>query len=278
MKSEKDLILERKLRLWRCLELLMLCLRVVGSIALLAGTIYGPALLIGIFLLVFSWIFLEICARRLRRIVSEHVVPQVLQEVFDQVTYDPLGCTPCPDTLPLPRYRQQKGCHRIRGVYHGQSIEMSTLVLCRTRRPALSYCRWKRYRRIFCGVMLTFDTGRPIHAAVTLMERSLPNQKMGADSGIETENRDFNKRFCVRCADRQEALRILTPDVIGHIMSEDLLSRRHMYFEQSGKVHAAIACKEGLFEVTDSRVCLERLRRQFRGELQDILSVVWKSK
>ena len=83
------------------------------------------------------------------------------------------------------------------------------------------------------------------------------------------DNEQFDKRFCVRADDPQEAYYILTPHMMEYItrMADKSGGTVYMSFLRDGKMHVAVKTGHDFFELGKSNTNAKALRQKFLGEL-----------
>lgn len=90
------------------------------------------------------------------------------------------------------------------------------------------------------------------------------------------DNEQFDKRFCVRADDPQEAYYIVTPHMMEYIISiaDKSGGTVYMSFLRDGKLHVAVQTGRDFFELGKSNANVEELRQKFLGELRWFTDIV----
>ena len=90
------------------------------------------------------------------------------------------------------------------------------------------------------------------------------------------DNEQFDKRFCVRADDPQEAYYLLTPHMMEYItaMADKSGGTVYLSFLRSGKLHVAVQTGRDFFELGKTNTDAETLRRKFLGELRWFTDIV----
>ena len=90
------------------------------------------------------------------------------------------------------------------------------------------------------------------------------------------DNEQFDKRFCVRADDPQEAYYLLTPHMMEYITAMVDKSGGAVYksFLRNGKMHVAVQTGRDFFELGKTNTDAETLRQKFLGELRWFTDIV----
>ena len=127
----------------------------------------------------------------------------------------------------------------------------------------------KTRNTVFKGQWLTCDFGKELAGEVYLSERT-PKTRRKLKSNITMDNEQFDKRFCVRADDPQEAYYLLTPHMMEYItaMADKSGGTVYLSFLRSGKLHVAVQTGRDFFELGKSNANVGELRQKFLGELR----------
>ena len=236
---------------------------------------------------IFYMIYLS-SENKIRVVVTESLLPDLLREKFTHVTYDSKGSVNRQLVQNIDMVDKGtswsiypniiKGRNHFIGLYKGRKVEFSDITVFVRGKYATT--------AIFKGPWMTFDIGTPVPTRVKIQERSGDFAKgKRATSNVVTPNELFNARFKVSSYNPQLTYVLLTPRFIERIMK--LGGRVRMCFEP-GRAHVAFnTCrrptlfkkKDGYdtFEVTGEEremADLDGLRAEFRREIQYLTEVI----
>ena len=155
---------------------------------------------------------LEKNSSRLKKILSDNVISSVLKEALgDAVEYNPWGKIN-PGSMVFPfSYNCADGSDHIKAVYHGVNVELGDIELIDESEVTDEEGRTERTRNTqFKGQWLTCDFGKELAGEVYISERTKKTRR-SLKSNVTMDNEQFDKGFCVRADDPQEAYYILTP-------------------------------------------------------------------
>ena len=214
---------------------------------------------------------LEKNSSRLKKILSDNVISSVLKEALgDAVEYNPWG-TINPGSMVFPfDYNCANGSDHIKAAYNGLNIELGDIELIdETEDTDENGHTETRRDTVFKGQWLTCDFGKELAGEVYLSERP-PKTRRKLKSNITMDNEQFDKRFCVRADDPQEAYYLLTPHMMEYItaMADKSGGTVYLSFLRSGKLHVAVQTGRDFFELGKSNANVGELRQKFLGELR----------
>ena len=219
----------------------------------------------------------------LKKLLSENVVSGVLNEVFENVEYNPFGCLP--DKLvkgagmvfPF-EYDSVRGSDYIKGSYKGLDVELSDVELYHV----VSHYdeetqQWRdEEQKVFMGQWLVCDFGKELSGEVHLSANERALRRQHKNDSVEMENERFNDRFLVTAQEAQEAYYILTPHMMEYILTAAGKAGGEVYmaFLRGGRLHVAVKTGRDFFELGKSEANVERLRQKFLGELHWFTDII----
>lgn len=220
---------------------------------------------------------LEKNSGRLKKILSDNVISSVLKEALgDAVEYNPWGKIN-PGSMVFPfSYNCADGSDHIKAVYHGVNVELGDIELIDESEVTDEEGRTERTRNTqFKGQWLTCDFGKELAGEVYISERTKKTRR-SLKSNVTMDNEQFDKRFCVRADDPQEAYYILTPHMMEYIISiaDKSGGTVYMSFLRDGKLHVAVQTGRDFFELGKNNANVEELRQKFLGELRWFTDIV----
>ena len=220
---------------------------------------------------------LEKNSSRLKKILSDNVISSVLKEALgDAVEYNPWGKIN-PGSMVFPfGYNCANGSDHIKAVYHGVNVELGDIELIDESEVTDEEGRTERTRNTqFKGQWLTCDFGKELAGEVYISERTKKTRR-SLKSNVTMDNEQFDKRFCVRADDPQEAYYILTPHMMEYIISiaDKSGGTVYMSFLRDGKLHVAVQTGRDFFELGKNNANVEELRQKFLGELRWFTDIV----
>ena len=220
---------------------------------------------------------LEKNSSRLKKILSDNVISSVLKEALgDAVEYNPWGKIN-PGSMVFPfSYNCADGSDHIKAVYHGVNVELGDIELIDESEVTDEEGRTERTRNTqFKGQWLTCDFGKELAGEVYISERTKKTRR-SLKSNVTMDNEQFDKRFCVRADDPQEAYYLLTPHMMEYItaMADKSGGTVYLSFLRSGKLHGAVQTGRDFFELGKTNTDAETLRRKFLGELRWFTDIV----
>ena len=220
---------------------------------------------------------LEKNSSRLKKILSDNVISSVLKEALgDAVEYNPWGKIN-PGSMVFPfSYNCADGSDHIKAVYHGVNVELGDIELIDESEVTDEEGRTERTRNTqFKGQWLTCDFGKELAGEVYISERTKKTRR-SLKSNVTMDNEQFDKRFCVRADDPQEAYYLLTPHMMEYItaMADKSGGTVYLSFLRSGKLHVAVQTGRDFFELGKTNTDAEMLRRKFLGELRWFTDIV----
>ena len=215
---------------------------------------------------------LEKNSSRLKKILSDNVISCVLKEALgDAVEYNPWGKIN-PGSMVFPfSYNCAEGSDHIKAAYHGLNIELGDIELIEeseTYDPETGRTEQNKATQ-FKGQWLTCDFGKELAGEVYISERTKKTRR-SLKSNVTMDNEQFDKRFCVRADDPQEAYYLLTPHMMEYItaMADKSGGTVYLSFLRSGKLHVAVQTGRDFFELGKSNANVGELRQKFLGELR----------
>ena len=215
---------------------------------------------------------------RLKKLLSDDVISGVIKAVLgDAAEYNPWGKIK-PGSMVLPfSYNCTEGSDHIQAVYHGLNMELGDIELIdETEDTDIETGQTEKTRNTqFKGQWLTCDFGKELAGEVYLSERT-PKTRRKLKSNITMDNEQFDKRFCVRADDPQEAYYLLTPHMMEYItaMADKSGGTVYLSFLRSGKLHVAVQTGRDFFELGKSNANVGELRQKFLGELRWFTDIV----
>ena len=220
---------------------------------------------------------LEKNSSRLKKILSDNVISSVLKEALgDTVEYNPWGKLN-PGSMVFPfSYNCADGSDHIKAAYNGVNVELGDIELIDESEVTDEEGRTERTRNTqFKGQWLTCDFGKELAGEVYISERTKKTRR-SLKSNVTMDNEQFDKRFCVRADDPQEAYYLLTPHMMEYItaMADKSGGTVYLSFLRSGKLHVAVQTGRDFFELGKTNTDAETLRRKFLGELRWFTDIV----
>ncbi len=215
---------------------------------------------------------------KLKNYVADNIVRQALEDVFDNITYDPekriddsyiRNCQ-----LGLPRYDEIRGDDYVKGTYKGLNIEMSDITLIVEDVTQDEDGNEQRSERpVFQGLWMVCDFGKELAADMRIMQKG---RSLLRDRGIKTENEQFNKKFHIESAIEQEAFYILTPHMMEYIleMTKKAGGVTRICFARGGKVQITIDSGRNAFEVGRGEADATVLRKKFVREIRYVTDII----
>ena len=220
---------------------------------------------------------LEKNSSRLKKILSDNVISSVLKEALgDAVEYNPWGKIN-PGSMVFPfSYNCADGSDHIKAAYNGVNVELGDIELIDESEVTDEEGRTERTRNTqFKGQWLTCDFGKELAGEVYISERTKKTRR-SLKSNVTMDNEQFDKRFCVRADDPQEAYYLLTPHMMEYItaMADKSGGTVYLSFLRSGKLHVAVQTGRDFLELGKTNTDAETLRRKFLGELRWFTDIV----
>ena len=194
----------------------------------------------------------------LKKQIGENLVKEALQEVLEDVIYEPfgkIGITQIQGSgvmIPLD-YNCAEGNDHIKAVYKDLNMEFSDIILCQDENIYNEEMQvWENKKReVFKGQWLICDLGRELSAQVSLFPRT------GFQRLIRTDN-------------GEKVFHILTPHMIEYILSAAEISggKLYMSFLKEGKLHIAVESDCDFFEAGKGSIDADRLREKFTTQIR----------
>lgn len=218
----------------------------------------------------------------MKQLLSDHLMPPVLKEIFDSARHAPFERLPDSIVngidLGLPTFNEISGSDYIRGTYRGLEVEMSDLHLVHhERRRVRVNGKWKTKETrttVFKGQWMVCDFGKELAADLLLCEKGLINL---TKSSVETESAAFNKKFLILSQDGHSVFYILTPHMMEYILSMDAKGggTTRMRFTREGKVHIAIHNNRDAMQIKSKDYNdLDRIRDQFCRDIRYLTDLI----
>lgn len=220
-------------------------------------------------------------ASALKKLLGDHVVSGVLNEVFDNVDYNPFGkiASIGSEGMVFPfSVEKVQGSDHIKGTYKGLQIELSDIELYHVEDVYDSENdRWEeREQKVFQGQWLICDFGKELSGEVRISDNAKKLRKQHKNDSVEMENEVFNKRFLVTTGNAQDAYYVLTPHMMEYILTMAGKSGGEVYmaFLRSGKLNVAVQTGRDFFELGKSEANIDKLRQKFLGELKWFTDII----
>lgn len=251
----------------------------IGLFLLFFVTMLPVMLILGLAAVIGGFVWRGVCISKMKDLAAAGLIPQVLSQVLENVTYDPKGrigdhiVRHVPMGFPF-RFDEICGSDYISGTYRGLPMEMSDLELVDVRRVHTKNGTRTERVTVFRGQWITCRFKRQLSADVLLSERGALGQ-MFRLGGIKTESEEFNSRFCIRSDSEHDVFYLLTPHRMEQVLRMDALAQGDSYlrFGRDGFVHIAVSTGKNLFEVDSDRDS-ESLRRKFAREITHIAALL----
>lgn len=270
--------LESELKGQKSRVLLGKIIKAVGTIMAVGCFMIGmiPMALVGALIIFIGGKIQDSGSTTIKKQLGNHLIRGVLEEVFQNVTYDPFGHIPWnyvkESYMMFPfQIDNIQGSDYVKGTYKGLQVELSDLTFLEEVPDMDEETGIQRTneREVFKGQWLVCDFGKELSAEVQLATRTRFERLMKTAT-IKTENEEFNKKFSVRSAVEEEAFYILTPHMQEYIlqMAGKAGGNVYMSFLRNGKLHLAVGTGRDSFELGKSKVDAEQLRQKFVGELR----------
>ena len=215
---------------------------------------------------------------KIKKTLSENITRSVIREVLgDDVEYNPWG-TISPGSMVFPfTYNTTSGSDHIMANYNGLEIELGDIELQdegETTDEETGVTTTSRHTW-FKGQWLTCDFGKKLSGQVYISQRS-KKDAVPMKSNVKMDNEQFNKRFCIRADDPQEAYYILTPHMMEYILTiaDNSGGTLYMSFLREGKLHVAVQTGRDFFELGKEKVKTEKLCEKFKSELRWFTDIV----
>ena len=209
---------------------------------------------------------------RLKKLLSDDVISGVIKAVLgDAAEYNPWGKIK-PGSMVLPfSYNCTEGSDHIQAAYNGLNIELGDIELIEETEytdPETGRTEQNKATQ-FKGQWLICDFGKELAGEVYISERTKKTRR-SLKSNVTMDNEQFDKRFCVRADDPQEAYYLLTPHMMEYItaMADKSGGTVYLSFLRSGKLHVAVQTGRDFFELGKSNANVGELRQKFLGELR----------
>ena len=289
-----------------------ICFRLMGLLFLIAGISFFffmactslineessgfTGFVSGMLCLLCYW-FAFMCRNKIRIVISESLLPDILSEKFAHVIYNPKRCiskrliksVKLVDHGILGRYI--RGNNHFLGLYKGRKVEFSNILISRDSGGVEPGTRGPTFID-FAGPWIICDFGKHFLKRIRIRERKnlavdsvdftyrsvVENPVKKDKSNFETGNAEFNKRFQILANDPQSAFYVLTPEFMSRIVRAADASRGQLLLCFEGnRVHIAINTGGDTFEVTEAEhemADFDKLRARFRREIQHLTEVI----
>lgn len=220
-------------------------------------------------------------ASALKKLLGDHVVSGVLNEVFENVDYNPFGkiASIGSEGMVFPfSVEKVQGSDHIKATYKGLQVELSDIELYHVEDVYDSENdRWEeREQKVFQGQWLICDFGKELSGEVRISDNAKKLRKQHKNDSVEMENETFNKRFLVTTGNAQDAYYVLTPHMMEYILAMAGKSGGEVYmaFLRSGKLNVAVQTRRDFFELGKSETNIDMLRQKFLGELKWFTDII----
>lgn len=251
---------------------------VIGIIIMVIG-IFGvniPMVVAGLLIAIVAGAIRNSSKKSLKKQISDNLVQSALEDVFDNVVYEPFGKMPSSRIgeagIMIPEsFDGSEGSDYIKASYKGLPVEMSDITLTETTEfyNEDSNMYEQNEKPVFKGQWLICDFGKELVADVRLATRTRMDRAL-KKATIATENEEFNRRFTVCSDNEQEAFYILTPHMMEYIigMADKGGGDVYMSFLRNGRLHIAVRTGRDFFEMGKGSADAAQLRRKFIGEIR----------
>lgn len=251
---------------------------VIGIILMIIGIIGFtiPLIVAGLLIAIIAGVIRNGRKSTIKKQLSDNLVKSALEDVFDNVVYEPFKAIPSSLVLEsgmrLPvSFNTVEGSDHIKASYKGLDIEMGDVSLVDSGEVYNDETQMyeKVESTVFRGQWLVCDFGRELVSDVKLAARTRADRALKKAS-IKTENEEFNKRFTIVSDSEQEAFYILTPHMMEYILSmaDKGGGEVYMSFLRKGKLHIAVKTNRDFFEMGSGSPDAAVLRRKFIGEIR----------
>ncbi|MCD7854492.1 MAG: DUF3137 domain-containing protein [Clostridiales bacterium] len=245
--------------------------------------------ILGIILLFAGLIYRKKAKTRIKDLISENIMPQILDEFFDDWEYNPKERLP--DTivrtvdLEIPHYVKVKGSDYIKAAYKGINLEMSDIEFIDEETEVRSNSKGETYVEtrdvtVFKGMWVVCDFNKQLSADLLLREKRKGENVVGkvikGKNTVETESEAFNKKYVIRTADPHTAFYVLTPHMMEYILSMDEKAggQTHMRFCGS-KLHLAVNSGRDAFEIKGRDVKnIDKIKENFTADLKYVTDLI----
>lgn len=217
----------------------------------------------------------------LKKLLGDNVISGVLNEVFDNVDYNPFGKIESigSEGMVFPfSVEKMRGSDHIKATYKGLQVELSDIELYHVEDVYDSeHDRWEeREQKVFQGQWLICDFGKELSGEVRISDNAKKLRKQHKKDSVEMENEVFNKRFLVTTGNAQDAYYVLTPHMMEYILAMAGKSGGEVYmaFLRNGKLNVAVQTGRDFFELGKSEANIDKLRQKFLGELKWFTDII----
>lgn len=218
---------------------------------------------------------------RFKNQLSQTMIPQILSEVFDDVTYDPAGHISSSIIKNVDmhynfKFDDMRGSDYIKGKYRGVEVEICDIQLYREEEETETDSDGNTHasrREVteFTGQWIIFDFKKQLSADLSIFEDGRRRKQ------IETENTAFNNKYGIICDNPHDAFYILTPHMMEYILEMDRKAGgdTFMRFLKEGKVYLAINSNRNHFEVGNiDNADVNELRQKFKSEIRYVTDLI----
>ena len=217
----------------------------------------------------------------IKKLLGDHIVGNVLNEVFNNVDYNPFGKIESVSSAGMVfpfSFEKVTGNDHVKANYKGLKIELSDIELYHVE----DYYddekdRWEEHeQKVFEGQWLICDFGKELSGEVHLSKNTKKLRKQHKNDSVEMGNPEFNNQFLVTAPNKQEAHYILTPSMMKYILTIADKSSGDIYFSflRDGKLHIAVQTGHDFFELGKTEANIDKLRQKFLNELQWFTDIV----
>ncbi len=258
---------------------ILLWITLLGSIALFTVGFIISGIIVLIMCFVVAYFFAN-AKDKLKSSVADNIIKEALERVFTYVHYDFNQRISDKQirsvNMGFGSYNTIDGNNRVKAFYNELPVEMSDIHLKNVYTEAdTEGDTVHREKTVFRGLWLICDLKKELPVDLSICERRKFGKLFGGN-GIKTENKVFNKYFCIESKKEKEILKILTPNMMDCILkiSKKEKGKVHMNFLHNGKIHIAINSGKDFFEVGKKIVSATELRAKFVYEIHYITNLI----
>jgi len=263
------LALQKQNMLWKGILLAV----VIGTVACMFMQV-TPGVIVGMIAIVAVGMKSNKISKIVKKNAGNNIVTQVINEIFDDVQYDPFGHISSYDVDSANfrfDYDRIEGSDHIIGKYKGLNVELSDVDLIVVTHDKDG----EHESHVFKGMWMICDFGKQIVADVQVCEKTKLGQLLNK-GGIHTENEAFNKQFNIRSESQEEAFYILTPHMMEYIIKMDAKAnaKTNLSFLKNGNLHIALNSGRDSLEIKGFSSDVEKIKAQFQAEIHQVTDVI----
>ena len=212
--------------------------------------------------------------------VAAPVTGTLLNEVLDNAVYEPNKHLPVEMLridMGIPMgYNTVYGSDYVQGTYQGIPLQFSDIKM--TSRYTVHEeggGTHEAEETRFQGLWVIFRFNKQMSADVIVSERAKLLAKL-KKADVKMENDAFNKKFCVRTENPEEAFYVLTPHMMEYLMELDEHAHgdTYIHFQKDGTVQLAINTGKDFFEPNLKFSSVEQYNEHFRQQLRYITGLI----